>query len=150
MGLFLQACVNLRPRNNPQPATSHSLPRARNAEEAFEVTAGDFEEVGGGEAESSKESPGVAWEVKRKVPRARRDDAGEGEILEENTEFLVMCVIGRRWKAGSGRRIVDDGDGRFGPGGGGGREAEGKFDVVTKGQHVRTGWTGAQPSGAFN
>jgi len=70
-----------------------------------------------------------------------------------------MSGVGRRRpqprRAGSGRllrnrRIVDDGDGRFGPGGGGGREAEGKFDVVTKGQHVRTGWAGAQPSGAFN
>ena len=81
MGLFLQACVNLRPRNNPQPATSHSLPRAGNAEEAFEVTAGDFEEVGGGEPEGAKEAFGVAGKVKREMTGAGRRDAGEGEIL---------------------------------------------------------------------
>ena len=81
MGLFLQACVNLRPRNNPQPATSHSLPRAGNAKEPLEVTAGDFEEVGGGEAEGAKEAFGVAGKVKREMAGAGRRDAGEGEIL---------------------------------------------------------------------
>ena len=81
MGLFLQACVNLRPRNNPQPATSHSLPRAGNAEEAFEVTADDFEEVGGGEAEGAEEALGVAGEIKRQVAGTGGDNAGEGEIL---------------------------------------------------------------------
>jgi len=40
---------------------------------------------------------------------------------------------------------MNHGDGGFGPGGGGGGEAEGEFDVVTKGQHVRAGWAGAEP-----
>ncbi len=80
------------------------------------------------------------------MPRAWRDDAGEGEILEENTEFLVMCVIGGGWKAGSGRRIVDDSDGGVGPRGGGGGETERKFDVVAEGQHVRTRRPSTKPS----
>jgi hypothetical protein len=127
-----------------------SLPRARNAEEAFEVTAGDFEEVGGGEAEGAKEASGVAGKVKREMAGAGRRDASEGEILEENTEFFVMCVIGGRWKAGSGRRIVDDGDGGVGPSGGGGGEAEGEFDVVPEGEHVGAGRAGAEPGRAID
>ena len=67
-----------------------SLPRAGNAEEAFKVTAGDFEEAGGGEAEGAKEAFGVAGKVKREMAGAGRCDAGEGEVLEENSEFFVM------------------------------------------------------------
>jgi hypothetical protein len=70
-----------------------SLPRTGNAEEAFEVTAGDFEEVGGGEPEGAKEAFGVAGKVKREMTGAGRRDAGEGEVLKENSEFLVMCRV---------------------------------------------------------
>ena len=58
-----------------------SLPRTGNAEEAFEVTAGDFEQVGGGEAEGAKEAFSVARKVKGKMAGTGRRDAGEGEIL---------------------------------------------------------------------
>ncbi len=44
---------------------------------------------------------------------------------------------------------MGDGDGGFGPSGGGGGEAEGKFDVVPVGDHVGAGWTSAEPSGAI-
>ena len=47
------------------------------------------------------------------------------------------------------RRSVGDGDGGFGPSGGSGREAEGKFDVVPVGDHVGAGWASAEPSGAI-
>ena len=127
-----------------------SLPRARNAEEAFEVTAGDFEEVGGGEAEGAKEASSVAGKVKREMAGAGRRDASEGEILEENTKFFVMCVVGGRWKAGSERRIVDDSDGGFGPGGGGSGKAEGEFNVVPEGEHVGAGRAGTEPGRAIN
>ena len=59
-----------------------SLPRARNAEEALKVAAGDFEEVGGSEAEGAKEAFGVAGEVKREMAGAGGRDAGEGEVLQ--------------------------------------------------------------------
>ena len=45
---------------------------------------------------------------------------------------------------------MDDGHGRVGPGGGGGGEAKGEFDVISKGKHVGTGRTGAQPGGSIN
>ncbi len=51
------------------------------AEEAFEVTAGDFEEVGGGEPKGAKEAFGVPGKVKREMTGAGRRDAGEGEVL---------------------------------------------------------------------
>ena len=41
---------------------------------------------------------------------------------------------------------MNDGDGGSSPGGGGGGQAEGEFDVVSEGQHIRTGWTGTKPS----
>jgi len=44
---------------------------------------------------------------------------------------------------------VGDSDGGFGPSWGGGGEAEGKFDVVTVGDHVGAGWTSAEPSGTI-
>ena len=81
MGPFLQACVNLRPRNNPQPATSHPLPRAGNAEEALEVAAADFEQVGGGEAKGAKEASGVARKIKHEMAGAGGDGARKGEVL---------------------------------------------------------------------
>ena len=60
---------------------------------SLEVAAGDFEKVGGGEAEGAEETSGVAGKVKRKMAGAGRDDAGEGEVLEENSEFIEVCVI---------------------------------------------------------
>ena len=59
-----------------------SLSRAGNAKEALEVTADDFEEVGGGEPEGAKEAFGVAGKVKREMTGAGRRDTGEGEILQ--------------------------------------------------------------------
>jgi hypothetical protein len=44
---------------------------------------------------------------------------------------------------------VGDGDRGFGPSGGGGGEAKGKFDVVAVGDHVGAGWASAKPSGAI-
>ena len=51
------------------------------AEEALEVTVGDFEEVGGGEAEGVEKAFGVAREVKRKMAGSGGRHAGEGEVL---------------------------------------------------------------------
>ena len=64
-----------------------------NAEEAFEVAAADLEEVSGVEAEGPKKAFRIAREVERKVAGAGRCDAGEGEVLEENSEFSVMCGV---------------------------------------------------------
>jgi len=44
---------------------------------------------------------------------------------------------------------VGDGDGGFGPSGGSGGEAEGKFDVVAVGDHIGAGWASAEPSRAI-
>ena len=49
----------------------------------------------------------------------------------------------------SGRWSVGDGDGWFGPSGGSGGEAEGKFDVVAVSDHIGAGWASAEPSGAI-
>ena len=44
---------------------------------------------------------------------------------------------------------MGDGDGWFGPSGGGGGEAEGKLDVVAVSDHVGAGWASTEPSGAI-
>ena len=91
-------------------------------------------------------------------------DAGEGEVLKEHAEFFVVGLCGGAssfvpqgrdfggrvgGRPRSGRWSVGDGDGWFGPSGGSGGEAEGKFDVVPVGDHVGAGWTSAKPSGAI-
>ncbi len=111
-----------------------------------------------------EEAAGVTRKIKGEVSWAWGVDAGEGEILKEHAEFLVVGLCGgassfvpqERDFGGhvgggprSGRWGVGDGDGWFGPSGGGGGEPEGKFDVVPVGDHVGAGWASAEPSGAI-
>ena len=62
----------------------------RNAEEAKGVPADDLPEVSWRGAEGFEEAPSVARKVKGKVTRAGRSHAGEGEILQKHSEFLVV------------------------------------------------------------
>ena len=48
-----------------KPATRNPLLSCGDTQKAFEVTASDFEEVGGGEAEGAEEALRVAGEVER-------------------------------------------------------------------------------------
>ena len=134
------------------------------AEEAEGVAADDFKNIGWGEAECLEEAAGVTRKIKGEVSWAWGVDAGEGEVLKEHAELLVVGLCGGAssfvpqgrdfgghvgGRPRSGRRSVGDSDGWFGPSGGSGREAEGKFDVVPVGDHVGAGWASAEPSGAI-
>ena len=134
----------------------------REAEEAEGVAADDFKNIGWGEAECLEEAAGVPRKIEGKVSWAWGVDAGEGEVLKEHAKFFSVGGVVRKvallrqgfgghvgGRPRSGRWSVGDVDGGFGPSGGGGGEAEGKFDVVPVGDHVGAGWTSAKPSGAI-
>jgi hypothetical protein len=70
----------------------------RNAEEAEGVAADDLPEVGWRGAEGFKEASGIPWKIEGKVTGAGRSHAGEGEILQKHSEFLVVGGI-ESWAA---------------------------------------------------
>ena len=134
------------------------------AEEAEGVAADDFKNIGWGEAECLEEAAGVTRKIKGEVSWAWGVDAGEGEVLKEHAKFFSVGLCGGAssfvpqgrdfgghvgGRPRSGRWRVGDSDGGFGPGGGSGGEAEGKFDVVAVGDHVGAGWASAEPSRAI-
>lgn len=135
------------------------------AEEAEGVAADDFENIGWGEAECLEEAAGIARKIEGEVSWAWGVNAGEGEVLKEHAKFFSVGLCGGAssfvpqgrdfggrvgGRARSGRWSVGDGDGWFGPSGGGGGEAEGKLDVVAVGDHVGAGRASAEPSGAIS
>ena len=66
------------------------------AEEAEGVAADDFKNIGWGEAECLEEAAGVTRKIKREVSWAWGVDAGEGEVLKEHAEFLVVGGVVRK------------------------------------------------------
>ena len=66
----------------------------REAEEAEGVAAGEFENIGGGEAECLEEAASVTKKIKGEVSRAWGVDAGEGEVLKEHAKFFSVGLCG--------------------------------------------------------
>ena len=66
----------------------------REAEEAEGVAADDFNNIGWGEAECLEEAAGVTRKIKREVSWAWGVDAGEGKVLKEHSELLVVGLCG--------------------------------------------------------
>ena len=78
-------------------ATSEMSPylglTGREAEEAEGVAAGEFENIGWGEAECLEEATGVTRKIKGEVSRAWGVDASEGEVLKEHAKFFVVALL---------------------------------------------------------
>jgi hypothetical protein len=66
------------------------------AEEAEGVAAGEFENIGWGEAECAEEAAGVTRKIKGEVSWAWGVDAGEGEILKEYAKFFSVGGVVRK------------------------------------------------------
>ena len=113
------------------------------------------------------------------MTRTRRGNAGKGEVLQEGAEFFVVGGVSGRWpsfapnladsggassfvplvrdfgghvggRPRGGRGSVNDCNGGLSPGGGGGGQAEGKFNIVAVGNHIGAGRAGSKPSGALD
>jgi len=78
-------------------ATSEMSPylglTGREAEEAEGVAAGEFNNIGWGEAECLEEAAGVTRKIEWEVSWAWGVDAGEGKVLKEHAEFFVVALL---------------------------------------------------------
>jgi len=80
-------------------ATSEMSPylglAGRETEEAEGVAAGEFENIGWGEAERLEEAASVTRKIEGEVSWAWGVDAGEGEVLKEHAKFFSvgLCEV---------------------------------------------------------
>ena len=85
------------PRTRRAPGAGGELGRWREAEETEGVATDEFQNIGWSETKGFQEAAGVTREVEGEVSGARRGDAGEGEILQEDAKLFVVGDVGGRW-----------------------------------------------------